>query len=59
LDLIDPAASEIPAQLDIRLLMTADECGHEALLRHSAQEGFFFGRGGVALTVVDRGSPGK
>jgi hypothetical protein len=59
LDLLEPGGSEIPDHLDIRLLMTADGRGHEALLRHAAQRGFFVGCGGVVLTVVDRGSPGK
>jgi hypothetical protein len=58
-DLVDPAASEIRDDLDIRLPRTADGRGHEALRRHSAVGGFFLARGGVSLTVVNRGNPGR
>jgi hypothetical protein len=59
LGLFRAASSDIPEELDVRLLMTADGRGHEALLRHAARGGFFFARGVVAWTVVDRGNPGK
>ncbi len=39
--LFNRGGSEIPVPLDVRLLITADGRGHEALLRHSARGGSF------------------
>src|SRR5262249_13908361 len=56
LGLFDPAASEIPDSLDVRLLMTADGCGHEALLRHSAREGFLACGGVLFIAALAEGN---